>query len=95
MSKAKEGRKSNVPEVKKPAEQEGKRANEPLRIDLPVTGMTCAACSARVQKSLAGMKGVENASVNLPAERATVVYNPAEASVDEFIREIQGLGYGV
>ena len=65
------------------------------RIDLPVTGMSCAACSSRVQKSLSGLKGVESAAVNLAAERATVLYDPSEASADDFIDNIKDLGYGV
>ncbi len=65
------------------------------RLDLPVTGMSCAACSARVQKALSGMKGVISASVNLPAERATIVYDPAALSVDDFVHLIKDLGYGV
>ncbi len=65
------------------------------RIDLPVTGMTCAACSARVQNTLSGLKGVETAAVNLAAERATIYYNPAESSVEDFIKTVKDMGYGV
>lgn len=65
------------------------------RIDLPVTGMTCAACSARVESGLAKIKGVEKASVNLAAEKATLIYNPSEVSSDDFIKTIKDLGYGV
>ncbi len=68
---------------------------ESKRIDLPVTGMTCAACSARVQNTLAGLKGVDTATVNLAAERATIYYNPTKSSVEEFIKTIKDLGYGV
>ncbi|MBI5055367.1 MAG: copper-translocating P-type ATPase [Nitrospirae bacterium] len=65
------------------------------RIDLPVTGMSCAACSARVQTALSKIKGVEAAAVNLAAEKATIHFNPAETSVDEFINTIKDIGYGV
>ncbi|MDO8282522.1 MAG: heavy metal translocating P-type ATPase [Thermodesulfovibrionia bacterium] len=65
------------------------------RIDLPVTGMSCAACSARVESGLAKIKGVEKASVNLAAEKATLIYNPSEVSSDEFIKTIKDLGFGV
>ncbi|RJR17599.1 MAG: heavy metal translocating P-type ATPase [Nitrospiraceae bacterium] len=65
------------------------------RIDLPVTGMTCASCSSRVQNTLSELKGVENASVNLAAGQATLFYNPSETSVHEFIKTIKDLGYGV
>jgi len=83
----------NCPLPEQEAEQKGSSSSR--RIDLPVTGMTCAACSARVQKSLSGLKGVESAAVNLAAERATVLYDPSEASADDFIDNIKDLGYGV
>ena len=82
-----------LPEQEKETELKGSSSSR--RIDLPVTGMTCAACSARVQKSLSGLKGVESAAVNLAAERATVLYDPSEASADDFIDNIKDLGYGV
>jgi Cu+-exporting ATPase len=75
---------------------EGKEISpEAKRADLPVTGMTCAACSSRVQNTLSELKGVEKASVNLAVGQATVYYNPAETSVDEFVKTIKDLGYGV
>ncbi len=64
------------------------------RLDLPVTGMTCAACSARVQKGLNEMEGVSEASVNLAAERATINYDPVKVDVDDFINKVKDLGYG-
>ncbi len=68
---------------------------ESNRIDLPVTGMTCAACSTRVQNTLSKLNGVETAAVNLAAERATVFYKTSEVSVDELMKTIKDLGYGV
>ncbi len=82
-----------LPDQEQKTEQTG--SSHSKRIDLPVTGMSCAACSARVQKSLSGLKGVESAAVNLAAERATVLYDPSEASADDFIDNIKDLGYGV
>ena len=68
---------------------------ESNRIDLPVTGMTCAACSTRVQNTLSKLNGVESAAVNLAAERATVFYKTSEVSVDKLMETIKDLGYGV
>ncbi len=65
------------------------------KVDIPVTGMSCAACSARVQESLGELPGVISASVNLAAERATIVYDPEKQSIEGFIRLIEDLGYGV
>ncbi len=68
---------------------------ESKRIDLPITGMSCASCASRIQNALAQVKGVDNAAVNFAAERATIHYNPSEASVSEFIKIIKDQGYGV
>lgn len=65
------------------------------RIDLPVTGMSCASCASKIQDALLKLKGVDSASVNFAAEKATVFYNPSEGSVQEFIKTIKDIGYGV
>ncbi|MFD1361061.1 heavy metal translocating P-type ATPase [Lentibacillus salinarum] len=61
---------------------------------LGVTGMTCAACSNRVEKVLNKMDGVE-AKVNLTTEKAAVDYDPSAASIDDISAKIEKLGYGV
>jgi len=63
------------------------------RIDLPITGMSCASCATRIQDALRRLEGVEDASVNLAAERATVFYNPSQTKVKDFINTIKDLGY--
>ena len=68
---------------------------ESNRVDIPVTGMTCAACSTRVQNTLSKLNGVESAAVNLAAERATIFYKSSEVSVDKLMETIKELGYGV
>jgi Cu+-exporting ATPase len=68
---------------------------ESKRIDLPVTGMSCASCASRVQNALLKLKGVNDATVNLAAEKIAIYYDPSEASVEDFIRSIIDLGYGV
>jgi Cu+-exporting ATPase len=75
--------------------QKGPASDGTERIDLPVTGMSCAACSARVENTLSKLDGVESASVNLAAERATLIYHPSRTGVDRFIKTIEDLGYGV
>lgn len=62
--------------------------------ELVITGMTCAACSARVEKSLNKMAGVFQANVNLALETATVEYNPAAIAPKDLIARIEKLGYG-
>ena len=65
------------------------------RIDLPVTGMSCASCASHIQEGLSGLRGVHSVSVNFAAEKATVFYDQAAVSVDDFIRMIKEQGYGV
>jgi Cu+-exporting ATPase len=60
---------------------------------LPVEGMTCASCVARVEKALKKVDGVENANVNLATEKATVELNPAIASVGALKTAVEEAGY--
>ncbi len=62
--------------------------------EFAITGMTCAACSARIEKGLNRMSGVSQATVNLALERATVEYNPTELSAIDIIQKVEKLGYG-
>ncbi|WP_232696066.1 heavy metal translocating P-type ATPase [Brevibacillus daliensis] len=64
------------------------------KTELIITGMTCAACSTRIEKGLNKMAGVSNANVNLAMERATVEFNPAEIQVTDLIKKVEDLGYG-
>ena len=63
------------------------------KADLDVIGMTCAACSNRIEKVLNRTDGVEQANVNLTTENATINYNPEVTSIDELIKKIQNIGY--
>ncbi|RDU37647.1 heavy metal translocating P-type ATPase [Neobacillus piezotolerans] len=62
--------------------------------EFDISGMTCAACSARIEKGLNRMEGVTNASVNLALEKATVEYNPSVLSDRDIIKKVEALGYG-
>lgn len=61
---------------------------------LTIEGMTCASCSARVEKGLAQTPGVLKAAVNLATERATVEYDPSQVSVSELEKRVKDIGYG-
>jgi Cu+-exporting ATPase len=65
------------------------------RIDLPVEGMTCAACATRIGRGLGKLDGVERADVNLAAARATVVFDPSVTDPEAFAAKIESLGYHV
>jgi len=62
-------------------------------VDLNIVGMTCAACSTRIEKGLNRMDGVQNATVNLALETGKVSFDPSVLSADDFIKKIQSLGY--
>ncbi|HEX8243797.1 MAG TPA: heavy metal translocating P-type ATPase [Longimicrobium sp.] len=64
------------------------------RIDLPITGMSCAACARRVETSLARAPGVRRAGVNLATQRATVEYDPERTGVRELMGVVKDVGYG-
>jgi Cu+-exporting ATPase len=61
--------------------------------DLKITGMTCAACSARIEKKLNSLEGVKAANVNLTTERARISFNPKVIKVADMISAVQDLGY--
>ncbi len=65
------------------------------RVDLPVSGMTCASCARAVERALSATAGVERASVNLATNTATVEFDAARTGITDFIGAIEDLGYGV
>ncbi len=56
-------------------------------ITLPVSGMSCAACSAYIERTLSGLEGVQSASVSLLANQATVTSTLAPETLIAAIRE--------
>ncbi len=69
----------------------------PNKIDIPVTGMTCAACTAAIERALPKIEGIKGVVVNFPAERAAVEFadpkNPVQ--LQTIIDSIKDEGYGV
>ena len=64
------------------------------KVVIPVTGMTCAACQSRVQRTLNKVPGVSDASVNLMMGNATVSYDPAAIRPEALVEHIRATGYG-
>src|SRR3954465_14497294 len=77
-------------------ERESARAqSEPReKITIPVSGMTCAACSGRVQRTLSAAPGVNDAAVNLMMANATVSYDPSATSPEALVEAVRATGYG-
>ncbi len=65
-----------------------------VKVELAISGMTCAACSARIEKNLNKAPGVAKASVNLASEKALIEITPGLATPEELIRIVEKTGYG-
>ncbi|HEX8989323.1 MAG TPA: heavy metal translocating P-type ATPase [Rhodocyclaceae bacterium] len=63
-------------------------------LDIPIAGMTCAACAARVEKQLNKLPGVE-AAVNFAAERAAIHYDVASTTAAQLVEAIRKTGFDV
>ncbi|MDI6907060.1 MAG: heavy metal translocating P-type ATPase [Thermoanaerobacterales bacterium] len=68
---------------------------ETATLNLDITGMSCAACAARVERRLAAADGVLAASVNPANNRALVTYLPAVTGLSDLKRAVEETGYGV
>ena len=64
-----------------------------IKINLPVEGMTCAACVGHVENALQSVPGVREASVNLGTEKASVEFDPAEVPFQVLEEAVSGAGY--
>ncbi len=64
-------------------------------VELPIGGMTCAACAARIGRGLNGLEGVDEANVNYATARAVVSYDPDSVDPTTFDTTIRNLGYSV
>ena len=64
-----------------------------VRLELPITGMHCAACVGRVQHAVEG-DGVTSAVVNLMTNSATIVFDPRVVRPEALVERIRAGGYG-
>src|ERR1035441_210350 len=71
------------------------KTSAPERVDLPVSGMTCAACARTIERTLTSTPGVVRVNVNLATNTATVEFDPRIVQVRDFVLAIEELGYGV
>lgn len=63
------------------------------KVELSIKGMTCAACSSRVERKLNSTPGIFQATVNLATERAAIEYNPAQLEPRDLINAIKEAGF--
>ena len=65
----------------------------PTRLDLPITGMTCASCAAKIEKKLNALESV-SATVNYATDKATVTYETGTVEPEDLVEAVESLGYG-
>jgi P-type Cu+ transporter len=70
-------------------------ADEMEKLELPVTGMSCAGCARSVERALKGLGGVSEAGVNAATARATVLFAPRLVAADDLVRTVREAGYDV
>jgi Cu+-exporting ATPase len=70
-------------------------AHRITHVDLPVLGMTCAACVRRVEQAALGVSGITRADVNLALSRARLELDPAVVTVERAATAIRAAGYEV
>lgn len=76
-----------VPEPDKPGKKSVKS------IDLPIIGMSCASCAAKIEKGLSAMNGITSASVNFATGKVRIDYDPTSVRIKDFVQTIKELGY--
>ena len=64
-----------------------------VTLDLAIKGMTCASCSARIEKVLGGLDGIRSMQVNLAAETGVAVFDPEAISKRRILETIASLGF--
>ncbi len=78
-----------------PEAQSGDAAGPFEHIDFPVTGMTCNACAARLEKALSRQDGIKVAHVNFALERADIDFDPSSTDGPSIAQAVQNAGFGV
>lgn len=66
-----------------------------LSLNIPIGGMSCAACAARLEKEISRLRGVKSVSVNLATERATVNFSPGALRRSDIREAVERAGYRV
>lgn len=66
-----------------------------MKNSFQIKGMSCAACAAKVEKTLNSLPGVSKASVNIATEKAAVSYSSSEITINDIWDAVEKLGYKV
>jgi copper ion binding protein len=63
------------------------------KLELPISGMSCASCVSRIEKGLSKIQGVSDAKVNFAAEKATIAYDSSDVGPSDLVQAVKDLGY--
>ncbi|MDD4699544.1 MAG: heavy metal translocating P-type ATPase [Oscillospiraceae bacterium] len=86
----------DIPKIKETIEKVGYGVIEEVQnssVTIPIGGMTCAACAARIEKVVSKLDGVSKASVNLSTEKATVSFDKQKVKISDIKQAIEKIGY--
>ncbi len=76
-----------------PAPAKAASSIKPVSLTIPIEGMSCASCVAKIEHGLSAVPGVSRAAVNLATEQATVEYQPGVTDPAAIQETIRSLGY--
>lgn len=62
------------------------------KTEIKISGMGCASCAIKIEKSLENMEGVEGAQVNLATEKASVEYDPQNVELNKLEKAVEDAG---
>lgn len=65
------------------------------KTEIKISGMGCASCAIKIEKSLENMEGVEGVQVNLATEKASVEYDPQNVELNKLEKTVENAGYVV
>ncbi|PTJ02326.1 copper-translocating P-type ATPase [Staphylococcus simulans] len=63
------------------------------KVEFKISGMTCAACSSRIERVLSRTEGIDQANVNLVTEKASIEYDQSHVDMDQVFEKVKQLGY--
>ncbi|PTJ91721.1 heavy metal translocating P-type ATPase [Staphylococcus simulans] len=63
------------------------------KAEFKISGMTCAACSSRIERVLSRTEGIDQANVNLVTEKASIEYDQSLVDMDQVFEKVKQLGY--
>ncbi len=87
------GRNSQILQALESAGYPGSLLDQPGKLRFSITGMSCANCAAKIEKTLNAHAGIDFAVVNFAVNSAEVDYDPASLSEAEILAMVEGLGY--